>query len=220
MIVFVLGAYVWYFVLTFVDVEWPLVTRRLKFSFAMMSYLLGRYSMFVALLMLFVGYQKGELLSLDCDAKSDQIMTTIAILGNLALVSASTNLLIRAFVLWKHRKYVCAFLVIPCLAHWGYCIQVGVTDFHTSLDPLTQVCTIDFYTARTEFLGFYLYTLFWDILILCFTVVALFKQHDARLARSPLWSALLTQNVGYLFITCITNILMTTMAGLGLNCAW
>ena len=75
---------------------------------------------------------------LDLDAKGVQV------LGNMALVSASTNLQLRAYVLvsmscpvrgklktatlpsvalWKGNTPVRTLLVVLCLAHWVFCIE-------------------------------------------------------------------------------------------------
>lgn len=106
-------------------------------------------------------------------------------------------------------------------------LVVGITGFGIIWDHELEECTVDFGRAHRELMAFYLYstlyyytdhvsyasdTLFvvavvWDTVILVLTVLALYKQHNAR--HSPLWSALLTQGTGYLIITCLTNIPMT-----------
>ncbi|KAJ3541732.1 hypothetical protein NM688_g6045 [Phlebia brevispora] len=212
MTAFVLGTYLWYFILSLQNVEFKLIRRRLKFTWTLIPYLLGRWAHIVTLIMLLI------LLRLNIEAgvcQDGDIMRTLAVLANLALVSASANLLTRAVVLWRDSKRITALLGFLAIVHWGFCIGVGISGFRPEWDPVHMVCIVDFKTARVGLFGFYIYTVLFDLIILVLTVVALRKAHDARPYK--LWSVLLTQGVAYLFITCITNIPMTIMIWMDLN---
>ncbi|EKM52963.1 uncharacterized protein PHACADRAFT_259136 [Phanerochaete carnosa HHB-10118-sp] len=125
LIVLMLGMYLWFFILTFRDVEWGLITRRLQISVAICIYLIGRYCLLTTLIMLFAMNQLNELMKLVCDTAGSHSVTALAVLGNMALVSASTNLQLRALTLWKGNIYICALLVTLCAAHWVFCIERG-----------------------------------------------------------------------------------------------
>ncbi|GJE99051.1 hypothetical protein PsYK624_152910 [Phanerochaete sordida] len=215
MIVFVLGMYLWYFVLTLQDVEWGLLTRRLQLSVVTINYLIGRYCLLTTLIMLFAMNQLDELMKVVCDTSGSHSVTALAVLGNMALVSASTNLQLRAVALWKGHTPARTLLIALCLAHWAFCLELGIQGFGLVYEPALGACTIDFGTAHRELLAFYLYTVLWDAAILAFTVGALRAQHAAR--GAPLGRALRVQGVGYLVVTCVTNVPMTAMAWLNLN---
>lgn len=210
--VFFLGFTSWYVALTLSRVEAPLLFRKMKFKYAHIPYLSARYCLLTSLFVLVVSSNiKG--LSVAC--KGTGFLRTTAVLGNLAVVSASTNLVMRALVLWRDARVVVCFLIVVCIAHAALAVAMGVGAAQKGWDPERHICLILNNKAQHLLLSFYSFTLSWDIMILVLTIIGL-RRHRLS-TNSTLWSILVTQGIGYMIITCISCIPVLAFVALNLN---
>ncbi|KAI0916511.1 hypothetical protein AcV5_002984 [Taiwanofungus camphoratus] len=208
MVIYLLGVYGWQIVLTFHYVEWPLLIRRLKFQFAYIPYLIGRYSLLANLIILAI-VTRGRY-HVNCSAA----FKCLAVLGSISIASASTNLLVRSVTLWHHNRLIQAFLVVLGIGQWCIGFSVGLTTFDSyGID--NSPCGLVSIDGHSELIVLYGYTVVCDFLILVFTVTGLISLGHVR--KSRLFMRLHRQGLWYFILTVIVNLVVVVFACLNLN---
>ncbi|CAL1702301.1 unnamed protein product [Somion occarium] len=145
---------------------------------------------------------------IDCNA----LYIFNSVTGNLAILTASTSLMIRTIALWERQLKVVIPLCILCLAHWAI-LWRSMFLLAAVYDPTKHSCTV--WSTNHVFLNVeFFMTMIFDLIILCFTVVALYAKHKSR---SDLWHLLFRDGLVYFFITFFCNALPAVFNVLNLN---
>ncbi|KAI0340361.1 hypothetical protein BDW22DRAFT_415844 [Trametopsis cervina] len=190
-VVFVLGAFSWYFFQTWHVVEGALITRRLKMTYTHIPYLVARYGQLTTLILISVLTRLPAPIVSSCKAIDLPRSTTVV--GNLTLVAASANLSVRAFTIWKDNLIVKAVLVLSSTGHFIYAVLMGVLSVRAVWQAHHTVCVL---------------------LTLSFQRL---RRHNFVQSEHPLLTRLMNQGVGYAVITWLTTIPMTVSIVLDLN---
>ncbi|GJE92644.1 hypothetical protein PsYK624_087990 [Phanerochaete sordida] len=210
--VFTTGFYVWYWLLSLHNVEWGLITRTMRPTWAHVSYFAARYFELAAVLAFIITTNIQEML-LNCGSAVGLKVT--ATFGNMAVASASTNLGLRAVVMWRDIRFMKTGLAVVCAAHGVIAFITGVESVPARWDPVHHVCMVVTSKGRSQLLGFYTFTLIWDLVILTFTLAGMHRQ--GLQSRSPLWTTVFKQGLGYALISCSACIPAIIMLWLDLN---
>ncbi|GJE92651.1 hypothetical protein PsYK624_088060 [Phanerochaete sordida] len=210
--VFSTGFYVWYWLLSLPKVEWALLTRKMRFNWAHVSYFIARYFHLATVLTIIVTTNVQKIL-LNCDSAAGLKVT--AILGNTAVAAASTNLGLRAVAMWKDIRLIRLALAIICAVHGVFAFVMGLESVQSKWDPTHHVCMVLTAKGQPQLLGFYTFTLVWDLIILVFTLAGMRRQ--GLPSSSPLWTTVVSQGLGYVLISCAACIPMMIMVSLNLN---
>ncbi|TCD71332.1 hypothetical protein EIP91_011103 [Steccherinum ochraceum] len=193
---------------------WPLVRRSIHYSSSVILtqyalqifYFLCRYCIFFALIGLLIS------LSVTTPINCSALYTFNSWTGNMAILSASTSLMIRTFALWERQLKIVIPLGILCLAHWAI-LWRGMFIVHATYDDELQACVVN--STNHIFLNVSFFTTMgFDFTILCFTIAALAFRHKAR---SDLWHLLFRDGLVYFVITFMCNALPAVFNVINLN---
>ncbi|KAI0092744.1 hypothetical protein BDY19DRAFT_1024657 [Irpex rosettiformis] len=206
-LIFVLfGLYVWEILMT-LGFEWSLITKARKFSWPLVSvniyflFFLCRYSLVGALIGMIVSFQ------INCQA----LYTWNSISGNLAILAASTSLLLRTIALWNRRKIIIIVLGTLCLGHWAILLR-GMFLIDAQYSAEAQGCVVT--STNHIFLNVSFFTTMGvDFVVLCFTIAALARQE----IHSGLWKLLFKDGLAYFCITFLCNAVPAILNVLNLN---
>uniref|UniRef100_A0A8H7Y101 Uncharacterized protein n=1 Tax=Psilocybe cubensis TaxID=181762 RepID=A0A8H7Y101_PSICU len=135
----------------------------------------------------------------------------------MAILCASTSLMLRTIALWERRRSVVAVLGILCLAHWALLYRTMFIVV-SQWDPVVKACvvvqtnpsmlnTTFFFSTDIVAMGF-------DFTILSFTAVALLGRHSAR---TDLWKLLFQDGLVYFLLSFSTNCVPAVLNVLNLN---
>ncbi|KAF9245391.1 hypothetical protein BU15DRAFT_58989 [Melanogaster broomeanus] len=182
--VFVLvGLYGWeYFQSS--QVEFALIRLRLSFRWPLIPYVVGRLSFLTTMIILAVvtSLPSGEI---DCT-------------GNAAIGCASTNLMIRTWLLWKDSSFVLCLLSVIAVGHWTI-LGLGLTGVQAFMTD--NGCNV-MYADRTKTVALLLYTMLYDLFVFIMTIWGLSR----RPSRSPLLKRLNQQGIAYFALAFVANI--------------
>ncbi|EKM48210.1 uncharacterized protein PHACADRAFT_214905 [Phanerochaete carnosa HHB-10118-sp] len=210
--VFSTGLYVWYWLLSLHKVEWALLTRRMRFTWAHISYFTARYCHLITVLTVIISTNVEQIL-LNCG--SSAVLKVAAILGNIALAAASTNLGLRAVAMWQDIRFIKIGLAVICAVHGLLAVIMGLESVQAKWNSVHSVCMVLTSKSQPQLVSFYTFTLAWDLIILVFTLAGMCRQRLPT--RSPLWATIVSQGLGYVLISCATCIPMMIMVSLNLN---
>ncbi|KAH8113416.1 hypothetical protein DFH11DRAFT_1775269, partial [Phellopilus nigrolimitatus] len=198
------GLYVWELFQTS-GVEWSLfVTRSRKFKWPMVIfYFLCRYCMLWALIGLIISFNVTT--EVNCGA----LYTFNSWTGNMAILCASTSLMIRTIAIWERKLTVVVPLLILCLAHWGL-LYHGVIIVHATWGP-TSCVVVQTNSAILKFTFFS--TMGFDLIIFIYTCIPLLRNSS----RSGLWHLLFRDGLVYWGITFTINAIPAILDTLNLN---
>ncbi|EKM48564.1 uncharacterized protein PHACADRAFT_266289 [Phanerochaete carnosa HHB-10118-sp] len=212
-VIFSLGLYAWYFVLSLHEVELRLVTCRRKFQLAHVCYLIARYSHLYSLIALAVITNMNIPITNHCYSLG--LMKLTALMDNLAVAASSGSLALRAMALWNDRRDVYWGIFSICVGHLVYAILLGSLVVRQKWDPVHHMCAPGTQFVRKPFIAFLLLTIVWDVSILVLTVSGMRRKQLAR--GSPFWSPLLTQGASYVIVTLLIYISITVLYILDLS---
>ncbi|KAH8096898.1 hypothetical protein BXZ70DRAFT_322137 [Cristinia sonorae] len=196
-----IGVFLYYFVLSFYDVEIPLILKKKRFVLPYVPYLIGRYSAMTGAIMTILTF------STSYGKHCDRILRGMPILDALVLTSSSTNIMFRPLALFRQNRYVVVVLVTFTVAQWLMSISAVIITFLAPPAPLVVPLGGDCSAAHPPSgdkpgvlaIFFYLFTMSWDALILGLTIFGLSRLIPAH--TSPLWIRLYRQGVGYVLAT-------------------
>lgn len=207
-LVLMLGAYIWDFILTLPKVEIPLITGRLKWRWVMSAYFAGRYLWLAT--MVAIVYLGRTMRKLDCRV----LFTVVGVFGILAIVCATINLLLRTLVIWRRNRFVFTGLLIVSFGQWIAAFVVIATGQKIKFDESLGVCQF----TTTELIAFYLYTVLIDFTVLVFTVVGLHRHGVLTLDHhNRLWTKVAGQGVFFFVVTFVSNVISLVFAWVELN---
>ncbi|KAH7904013.1 hypothetical protein BJ138DRAFT_1131145, partial [Hygrophoropsis aurantiaca] len=200
---FLLGLYGWEYLHT-LRIEISLIRRRMPFRWSLLPFIIGRITLMVALLSLVIvgGHTQPNL---NCAA----IYRFLAFAGNVAIGCASTNLMIRTWVIWKDKRGVLMLLALVSLGHWGV-LMLGLSDI---VAYQTQGGCFVEYANHANMSALFMYTMLYDLLVLSLTIAGLTRTRSS----SALWRTLFSQGVTYFAVTFVANVVPMVFSWLNLN---
>ncbi|EEB94724.1 hypothetical protein MPER_06416, partial [Moniliophthora perniciosa FA553] len=183
------GLYVWEWFGS-IDFDWELLRGKRRFRWPLIFYLLGRYSLLIALAATVASPQSNEVIPVDCTS----LYLLIQIMGGMSIALASDNLAIRTIALWRGYKYVIFSIIAMMLAHWGLVLRISVLISASWVDG--QGCVIVNNMAGLIRVT-YGYTMGFDFAILC---ISAYKLGTAPGKRSELVQLLYYDGLIYFII--------------------
>ncbi|TFK27079.1 hypothetical protein FA15DRAFT_666815 [Coprinopsis marcescibilis] len=199
------GLYVWELFMTS-DFEWSLLSRKRRFHWPLVFFFLCRYCMLTAFVGLIVSLSASS--PINCMA----IYTFNSWTGNMAILCASTCLMLRTIALWERRPLIIAILGVLCLAHWGLLYR-GMFVVTAKWDDGVNSCVVT--ESDPLFLNItFFFTMGFDFVILVFTTVALLNRNAAK---SGLWKMLFHDGLVYFLISFTMNCIPAVLNILDLN---
>ncbi|KAL5488128.1 hypothetical protein ACEPAI_6236 [Sanghuangporus weigelae] len=220
------GLYVWEMCQTS-SVEWSLITRRRKFRWPMVRFssfnkpLSSSFTDYILdiLFPMSVLHAVGTYWPYHIIQQSEQVLTifTKALYtfnswtGNMAILSASTSLMIRTIAIWERKLTVVIPLLILCLGHWGL-LYHGIIIVRATWDPDTGSCAVN--QTNSAILKFTFFaTMGFDLIIFVITSTALLRNST----RSGLWHLLFRDGLIYWAVTFSVNSIPAVLNSLDLN---
>ncbi|KAH9938427.1 uncharacterized protein B0H18DRAFT_967113 [Fomitopsis serialis] len=182
------GLYVWELFQTS-GFEWSLITRTRKLTWPLVIFFFQcRYCLLLALVGIIVSMSVRT--PINCQA----LYTFNSWAGNMAILGASTSLMLRTIAIWDRQLKIVIPLCFLCLCHWVL-LWRGMFLLNAQYDPTQGACVL--LSSNHIFLNVtFFMTMGFDLTILTFTIAALVKHK----ARSGLWSLLFTDGLVY-FLT-------------------
>ncbi|KAH8106235.1 hypothetical protein BXZ70DRAFT_426153 [Cristinia sonorae] len=180
--------------------------RSAQVHLAIVFYFLCRYCIFFALIGLLLSLSVTR--PINCSA----LYTFNSWTGNMAILAASTSLMIRTIALWERKPKVVIPLLVLCVAHWAI-LWRGMFIVRATYDDTEDACTV---TATDHiFLNISFFTTMgFDLIILGFTIASLTWRHRTR---SDLWHLLFRDGLVYFVITFLCNAIPAVFNVLNLN---
>ncbi|EIM88245.1 uncharacterized protein STEHIDRAFT_155595 [Stereum hirsutum FP-91666 SS1] len=198
------GIYVWELFQTS-DFEISILLGRRKLQWPMVFFFLCRYSILWSLVGLLIASSVTQ--PIHCHA----LYTFTTIVGQLAILTASTSLMIRTFILWKRKMSIVIPLTVLSLAQWGL-IWRGMFLVNGSWSDDVQTCTVT--TVNSQYLqATFFYTMAFDFVLL----VAAGYQFLRQAARVSIWDLLFRDGLIFFIAASACNILPAIFAILDLN---
>jgi len=199
------GVYVWELFMTW-DFEWSLLSKQRQFRWPLVFFFLCRYCMLLAFVGLIISLNITT--PIDCGA----LYTFNSWTGNMAILCASTSLMLRTVALWDRNRAVMASLGTLCLAHWALLYRT-MFIVKAAWSSTLQTCVVT-QTNPSLLNTTFFFTMGFDFIILVFTALALLKKHSAR---TDLWKLLFHDGLVYFFISFSTNCIPAVLNVLNLN---
>ncbi|KIJ09128.1 hypothetical protein PAXINDRAFT_26489, partial [Paxillus involutus ATCC 200175] len=129
--------------------------------------------------------------------------------GEITIGCASTNLMIRTWLIWRDSRFVLCLLSLVSVAHWTILI-IGRQLIDASMT--SGGCNV-VYVDITKALAVYLYTMFYDMLVIVLTTIGLSRKRSS----CALWRRLYRQGIAYFAVTFLANIMPLVVCWLDLN---
>ncbi|KAI0728746.1 hypothetical protein C8Q72DRAFT_358450 [Fomitopsis betulina] len=201
------GLYVWEIFQTS-GFEWSLITRTRKFTWPLVIFFFQcRYCLLLALIGIIVSMTVRT--PINCEA----LYTFNSWAGNMAILGASTSLMLRTIAIWERKLKVVVPLCFLCLAHWAL-LWRGMFLLDVSYSASEQTCVIEWSNHIFLNVTFFM-TMGFDLTILAFTLTYLLKHK----AKSSLWSLLFTDGLVYFLTAFCFNALPAILNVINLNVA-
>ncbi|KAI0747836.1 hypothetical protein C8Q80DRAFT_1168698 [Daedaleopsis nitida] len=195
-------------VITRMDIEWSLLTRKRRFNPVLLPYLFGRYSILVTLIAFVVTNRFRPRVACDATYKS------LALLGSAASYCSTLNLGIRTYIIWKDmNRFVVWVLSFGCVAHAVLVAIQASMSVTFAWDEQLKACYVVQSSNITMFV-FYLYTILMDLAILVLTICGLWRK---AALKSAIGGALSEQCLWYCMGTFICNIPAVVLPMMNLN---
>ncbi|KAJ6629203.1 hypothetical protein B0H10DRAFT_30170 [Mycena sp. CBHHK59/15] len=199
------GVYIWELFMTF-GFEWSLLTRRRQFRWPLVFFFLCRYCMLFSFIGLIIS------IAIDHPVNCGALFTFNSWTGNMAILCASTSLMLRTIALWERKRSVVIPLGFLASAHW---ILLYRTMFvvRAIWEPALKTCVVVSTNPSLLNVTFF-FTMGFDFIILSTTAVALMGRHSAR---TDLWKLLFTDGLVYFLVSFSTNCIPAVLNLLNLN---
>ncbi|KAI0952431.1 hypothetical protein AcV7_008238 [Taiwanofungus camphoratus] len=131
--------------------------------------------------------------------------------GNMAILCASTSLMLRTIAIWERQLKIAIPLMILCLAHWAL-LWRGMFVVNASYSPTSSSCVVT--STDHVFLNItFFMTMGFDLIILLFTMLALIPLRR----DSGLWNLLFQDGLVYFIIAFFCNALPAIFNVIDLN---
>lgn len=185
--------------------EWSLIQKKRQFKWPLIFFFLCRYCILWALIGLIISF------SVESEVNCNALYTFNSFCGNMAILAASTTLMLRTIALWERSLKVVIPVGILCLGHWGL-LWYGMFIVSATWDPQAGACAVD--KTNHIFLSInLLYTMAFDLTVLVLTMTSLFRSEG----RSGLWKMLFKDGLVYFLVTAGANTLPAILNLLNLN---
>ncbi|KAL6306654.1 hypothetical protein BKA93DRAFT_728848 [Sparassis latifolia] len=199
------GLYIWELFQTS-NFEWSLITRKRDFAWPLvLPFFLCRYCLLWALIGLLISFS--VIKHVNCQA----LYTFNSWTGNMAILCASTSLMLRTIALWERKLKIVIPLGILCLAHWAL-LWRGMFVIHAVYDTATEACEVT-YTNHVFLNISFFATMVFDLAILLLTIAALVP----LTSRSSLVRMLFHDGLVYFLVTFLFNSVPAILAVINLN---
>ncbi|TFL00060.1 hypothetical protein BDV98DRAFT_550413 [Pterulicium gracile] len=201
-----MGMVIWDLACTW-DFELSLIRRKRTFRWPLVPIFFGcRYCILLALIGLVVADQVSS--EINCAA----LYTFNSFSGNMAILCASTSLMLRTLAIWERRMVVMIPLGIACLVHW-ILMFFGMFVVKAAWDVESSTCVV--VASDPIFLRVTLfYTMVWDLVILLMTIWA-WRRTNA--SKSGLWQLLFRDGLVFFLVSFATNTVPAVLNILNLN---
>ncbi|EKM59690.1 uncharacterized protein PHACADRAFT_137777 [Phanerochaete carnosa HHB-10118-sp] len=199
------GIYVWEIFRTS-DFEWSLISRARKFSWPLVIFFfLCRYCMLFALIgilqHIIVTVPALTLTQFNCNA----LYTFNFWAGNMAILCASTSLMIRTVALWNKNRLVILLLATLGCAHWAILWRgmfVLKSTYSSDAKGCVIISTNHIFLNVSYFMStFHLATMGVNFAVLLLTVMALARKR----LHSHLWKLLFQDGLVNFSVTFVCN---------------
>ncbi|KAF9008688.1 hypothetical protein BDQ17DRAFT_1236446 [Cyathus striatus] len=202
------GLYVWELFLTW-DFEWSLIRGRRKFRWPLVCTASQK------LIPDFFFNNRITSLTVTTEINCRALYTFNSWSGNMTILCASTSLMLRTVALWERRRWVAVFLGVLCLSHWGMLYRTMFIVI-AEWEPTVGACVV-VQTMPTLLNVTFFYTMFFDLIILLFSAVALLGKHSAR---TDLWKLLFKDGLVYFMVSFSMNCIPAVLNVMNLNSTW
>ncbi|RDB17243.1 hypothetical protein Hypma_001766 [Hypsizygus marmoreus] len=128
---------------------------------------------------------------------------------NMAILSASTSLMLRTIALWERQRTITITLGALCLVHWALLYHT-IFAVIAVWDDTLQECVVTAAKLNTTFF----FTMGFDLIILVLTAVALLRKYSAR---TNLWKLLFQDGLVFFLVSFSTNCIPAVLNVLNLN---
>lgn len=199
-----IGLYGWELILT-LPYDLTIFTGKRKFKYPMVFYFACRYSLFFSLLGINIALNSTT--RLNCQA----LYVYNQLLGNIAIATASTLLMLRTIAIWSRNLMVVIPLGVLALGQWGILLH-GVITIHAIYSDAARSCVVT--DTLPIFLDLiYVYTMAYDLIVLLMSSIGLIRTSG----RSDLWALLFQDGIVYFVVAFTANCVATVFLLLNLN---
>ncbi|KAG9043616.1 hypothetical protein FS837_009332 [Tulasnella sp. UAMH 9824] len=129
-----IGIIGWEIIVTF-PYDWTILSGKRKFKYPMGFYFACRYSLFFSLIGINIALNSTT--KLNCQA----LYVFNQLMGNIAIATASTLLMLRTIAIWSRNIMVVVPLVILALGQWGILLH-GVITVHAVYSDVARSCVV------------------------------------------------------------------------------
>jgi len=187
------GLYLWELFITS-EFEWSLLTGSRRFRWPLVFFFLTLYCLLFSFIGLIISW------SITTPVNCGALFTFNSWTGNMAILCASTSLMLRTIALWERKLSVVIPLGIICLAHWTLLYRT-MFIVRADWDDDSMTCVVT--SASPSLLNVtFFFTIAFDFVILCYTAVAPVAKHSAR---TGLWKLLFKDGLVYFLLTFSMN---------------
>ncbi|KAJ8482053.1 hypothetical protein ONZ51_g5615 [Trametes cubensis] len=189
-------------------IEWSLITRKRRFTPALIPYLWGRYAILVALFFFVIQDLLNYRIACNVAYKA------LAFLGSSASFCSTLNLGIRSYIIWRDmNKIVVWLLSAACVGHAALVGVQGAQSVASTWSEQAHSCIV-IHSSNITMFTFYLYTVLMDLTILILTICGLWRK---AALRSDIGTNLSEQCLWYCAATFLINIPAAVLPILNLN---
>ncbi|KAJ7276202.1 hypothetical protein B0H12DRAFT_1005264 [Mycena haematopus] len=190
------GMQIWELFMT-LEFEWSLLTRQRQFRWPLvLFFFLSRYCMLFSFIGLIISLSVRHPVRFE----TSSLFTFNSWTGNMAILCASTSLMLRTVALWERKRSVVIPLGLLALAHW---VLLYRTMFvvRAEWDHDLSMCVVVSTSPSLLNVTFF-FTMGFDFVILALTAAALMARHSAR---TDLWRLLFTDGLCYFVVSFSMN---------------
>jgi len=198
------GLYIWE-LFTTCDFEWSLITKRRRLRWPLTFFFLCRYCILFAFIGLIISF------SVESEINCPSLYTFNSWVGNMAILTATTCLMLRGIALWERKLVVVIPFGILWLAHWALLYR-GMFIVHAVWEPAAKTCVVSSTNPVLLKINIF-YTMSFDFIILCTTAVALLRHNT----RTGLWQLLFQDGLVYFIVSSTSNAVPAVLNSLNLN---
>ncbi|KAG9004461.1 hypothetical protein FRB94_002332 [Tulasnella sp. JGI-2019a] len=198
------GLYAWEVIVT-LPYDWSIITGKRKFKYPMAFYFLCRYSLLLSCIGINVALNTTK--ELNCQS----LYVFNQLVGNTAVATASTLLMLRTIAIWSRNPYIVYPLTALSLGQWAILLH-GIIIVDARWSPVAKGCVV--VSAPPVFLNLiYIYTMTFDLIVLMLSCWGLIKTSG----RSDLWSLLFKDGIIYFIVAFSANCCAAVLILLNLN---
>ncbi|KAG8862238.1 hypothetical protein FRB96_001817 [Tulasnella sp. 330] len=193
-----LGFLVWETIITFwFDLE--VITRKRAFKWPMVVYWIAKYSVLLGTTGVVVS--ENITTAINCEA----LFVVTQLLGNTAIGSASTLLMLRTIAVWTRNRFVMYPIILFALGQWAILLH-DVTTVSAEWSDALMTCAIKpSPTINLKIL--YLYTMAFDFGVLVVTSVGLYRLPGRQVSGNHLWSMLFKDGLVFFLVAFTSNLI-------------